>query len=224
MDVKHVCSFFLIALVSCSSCHAQQRHDFRPVVKITKDDGTSGTGFIVAKDAGLCEVWTNAHVSGSTGEEVNVRFFNGETVTGKVAWSKLDRSCCFDAAKIIVSCPNSFVVDPVVIGNSSRTHSLGSVDGWPLGRWQVSKPIRKDKKSVSFGTAYQPVSHGGESGSPVTESDEGKVIGVCTWNLGPSKRPTCSVFQPIEHWTGESHSVELSFNKNLRPIGRHGDK
>ena len=220
MDIRYVHFVFCIAFVlhSIVSAHAQSRHDFRPVVRIDAN-GFAGTGFIVAKKSGLCEIWTNAHVAGPEGEAVTIRFFDGQRVTGTVAWSRLDRSANIDAAKIIAACPDNFVVSPLVVGYSSRTNSIGIVDGWPLGRWQVSKPIRKDKRGSSFGTSYQPISFKGESGSPVTDTNTGKVIGVSTWNVGPERRPLFSAFQPIENWTGEDHSVEISFDFEYRPIG-----
>ena len=221
MEIRHVLHFVFcvaIAVHSIADAFGQSRHDFSPVVKIDAN-GFTGTGFIVAKESGLCEIWTNAHVVGSKGEKITVRFFDGQRATGEVAWSQLDREANIDAAKIIASCPDSFMVNPLIVGRSSRTNSIGIVDGWPLGRWQVSKPIRKDKRGSSFGTSYQPISFKGESGSPVTDIKTGKVIGVSTWNVGPERRPLFSAFQPIENWTGEDHSVEISFDYEYRPIG-----
>jgi len=225
MDVKNVCSLFFFVVFFCSSCFSQdKRHDFSPVVKVITSTGGSGSGFIVAENDGLCEVWTNAHVAGVEGEIVSIRFFKGGTKQGIVSWSKLDRERGLDAAKVVVSIPDDFVVDPFFVGRSSSENNFGVIDGWPLGRWQVGKPIVPDQNSTRFGTAYQPISHKGESGSPVTDSDTGKVIGVATWTFGPPKRPLFSVFQPIEHWTGEGRSIEMSHVDNLNPIGLHFKK
>lgn len=212
----------IVCGVFCCTANGQGLGDsFDGIVRIETSEGR-GTGFVVAATKTRFEVWTNAHVTGSTGTRVTVRTETGapgeKAFEGTVAWSRYGDGV--DAAKVV--CTGSYSGSVFSISDGGSSDDLSVTGGHPHGGRAYAIRVNEDKRN-NFGnvTAYQPASIGGQSGSPVVGTD-GRVIGVVTLRLGTGRNAVGGML-PIRQWSmpGQQNVAVTGFGDfELIPLAR----
>ena len=199
--------FAIVCGVACCTANGQGlANSFDGIVRVETSDGR-GSGFVVAATKTEFEIWTNAHVAGSRGQRVTVRTNTGskseKAFTGIVAWSKYGEGV--DAAKII--CSGSYRDSVFDISDGRGSDDLSVTGGHPNGGRAYAIRVNADKRN-DFGnvSAYLPASIGGQSGSPVVDTD-GRVVGVVTLRLGTGRNAVGGML-PIRQWSlPDQHKV-----------------
>lgn len=183
---------------------APTERQFDGVVRVSTADGSTGSGFIVAAENGIAEIWTNAHIVGAN-KRCTVQFgTTSRKSEGTIVSRKLDRRKGIDVAKLRVPIPDGLVVAPLAVGNSHGNFDSAICSGWALGSRLHSYHVGPTSEFATVGRCFRPEPTNGESGGPILI--EGKVVGVITWTYFQRKK-AFGVMQPIEHFTGEPAPV-----------------